>query len=144
MHKIWQFLNQLCQHLFFSLQITQSKKLLWIWHTIKETIRSNFAFFCFYCRKKNTFSARYGLTLEQRMAKILRLEKKKLMGLSGVDFINILPSNFVLIFWCQKLHSCVLGWKFFGAKISVYNALIKYWWNWHLVNNNNYYYVTQQ
>jgi len=43
----------------------------------------------------------------------------------GVDFINILRSHFALIFWRQKLQSCVLGLKFFNTKISVQKLLIK-------------------
>jgi len=29
------------------------------------------------------------------------------------------------IFWRQKLQSCILGWKFFGAKILAQNARVK-------------------
>jgi hypothetical protein len=36
----------------------------------------------------------------------------------GVYFINILHAHFVPIFLHQKLQSCVLGLKFFGAKMS--------------------------
>ncbi len=51
----------------------------------------------------------------------------------GVNIINILRAHFAPIFWCKKLQSCLLGLTFFGVKISVKNACIKYWWNRHLV-----------
>jgi hypothetical protein len=37
---------------------------------------------------------------------------------SGDNFNNILHAHFAPIFLRQKLQSCVLGLKFFGAKIS--------------------------
>jgi hypothetical protein len=37
-------------------------------------------------------------------------------------FINILRAHVAPIFWRQKLQSCILGLKFFGAKISAQNV----------------------
>ncbi len=51
----------------------------------------------------------------------------------GVNFINILCTCFCTKFWRQKLQSCVLGLKFFGAKISAKKARLKCWWNWWLI-----------
>jgi len=42
-------------------------------------------------------------------------------------------SVFCTKFWHQKLLSCVLSLRFFGAKISVQNVRIKCWWIWQHV-----------
>jgi len=44
----------------------------------------------------------------------------------GVNFINILRVLFLPISFCQKLQSCVLDLKFFGAKILAKKAHKKY------------------
>jgi len=55
--------------------------------------------------------------------------ERKLESISSTFYKSV----FCTKFWRQKLQSCFLGLKFFGAKISAQNACVKLWWNWHLI-----------
>jgi hypothetical protein len=52
-----------------------------------------------------------------------------------VNFIETLRTHFAPIFLCQKLQSCVLDLKLFGAKISAKKPSVNCWWNWLLQIN---------
>jgi len=55
---------------------------------------------------------------------------------SSANFINILRSLFTMKFWCQKIPNPKHSFVIFGTKIAAQNALVKCWWNWHLVLQN--------